>query len=109
MVSKYRNTGQICVCANRVYVQRDVLEVFTQKLVAEVNPAPCRRLIALRVARSGTHQIELQRKITERTLCDSPDNKLQIFPDMLLPGKRVQPVSCISAPRCNWFSRRIRP
>jgi hypothetical protein len=57
MVSKYRNTGQICVCANRVYVQRDVLEVFTQKLVAEVNPAPCRRLIALRVARSGTHQI----------------------------------------------------
>ncbi|MDM0000073.1 NAD-dependent succinate-semialdehyde dehydrogenase [Variovorax sp. J22P240] len=37
MVSKYRNTGQTCVCANRIYVQRGVLEAFTQKLVAKVN------------------------------------------------------------------------
>ncbi|MDM0033181.1 NAD-dependent succinate-semialdehyde dehydrogenase [Variovorax sp. J22P271] len=37
MVSKYRNTGQTCVCANRIYVQRGVLEAFTQKLVARVN------------------------------------------------------------------------
>ncbi len=37
MVSKYRNTGQTCVCANRLYVQRGVLEAFTQKLVAKVN------------------------------------------------------------------------
>jgi succinate-semialdehyde dehydrogenase/glutarate-semialdehyde dehydrogenase len=37
MVSKYRNTGQTCVCANRLYVQRGVLEAFTQKLVARVN------------------------------------------------------------------------
>jgi succinate-semialdehyde dehydrogenase/glutarate-semialdehyde dehydrogenase len=37
MVSKYRNTGQTCVCANRIYVQRGVLESFTQKLVAKVN------------------------------------------------------------------------
>lgn len=37
MVSKYRNTGQTCVCANRLYVQRDVLESFTQKLVARVH------------------------------------------------------------------------
>ncbi|KAF1056653.1 NAD-dependent succinate-semialdehyde dehydrogenase [Variovorax sp.] len=36
MVSKYRNTGQTCVCANRLYVQRGVLEAFTQKLVAKV-------------------------------------------------------------------------
>jgi len=36
MVSKYRNTGQTCVCANRLYVQRGVLEAFTQKLVARV-------------------------------------------------------------------------
>jgi succinate-semialdehyde dehydrogenase/glutarate-semialdehyde dehydrogenase len=36
MVSKYRNTGQTCVCANRLYVQRGVLEQFTQKLVARV-------------------------------------------------------------------------
>lgn len=36
MVSKYRNTGQTCVCANRVYVQRGVLEAFTRKLVERV-------------------------------------------------------------------------
>ena len=36
MVSKYRNTGQTCVCANRIYVQRGVLEAFTDKLVAKV-------------------------------------------------------------------------
>jgi succinate-semialdehyde dehydrogenase/glutarate-semialdehyde dehydrogenase len=36
MVSKYRNTGQTCVCANRLYVQRPVLQAFTDKLVAKV-------------------------------------------------------------------------
>ncbi|MES2226918.1 MAG: NAD-dependent succinate-semialdehyde dehydrogenase [Pseudomonadota bacterium] len=36
MVSKYRNTGQTCVCANRLYVQRGVLQAFTGKLVAKV-------------------------------------------------------------------------
>ncbi len=37
MISKYRNTGQTCVCANRIYVQKGVLEAFTTKLVAKVN------------------------------------------------------------------------
>jgi succinate-semialdehyde dehydrogenase / glutarate-semialdehyde dehydrogenase len=36
MISKYRNTGQTCVCANRIYVQRPVLQAFTDKLVAKV-------------------------------------------------------------------------
>ncbi len=36
MISKYRNTGQTCVCANRIYVQRGVLQTFTDKLVAKV-------------------------------------------------------------------------
>jgi succinate-semialdehyde dehydrogenase / glutarate-semialdehyde dehydrogenase len=36
MVSKYRNTGQTCVCANRIYVQRAVQQAFTDKLVAKV-------------------------------------------------------------------------
>lgn len=36
MISKYRNTGQTCVCANRIYVQRGVLQAFTSKLVARV-------------------------------------------------------------------------
>jgi succinate-semialdehyde dehydrogenase/glutarate-semialdehyde dehydrogenase len=36
IASKYRNTGQTCVCANRLLVQQGVYEAFTQKLVAAV-------------------------------------------------------------------------
>ena len=36
IASKYRNTGQTCVCANRLLVQAGVYEAFTQKLVAAV-------------------------------------------------------------------------
>ncbi|CAJ96324.1 NADP-dependent succinate-semialdehyde dehydrogenase [Cupriavidus necator] len=36
IVSKYRNAGQTCVCANRIYVQTGVYEAFAQKLVAAV-------------------------------------------------------------------------
>jgi len=36
MASKYRNTGQTCVCANRFLVQDGVYEAFTQKLAAAV-------------------------------------------------------------------------
>ncbi|WP_431323355.1 NAD-dependent succinate-semialdehyde dehydrogenase [Rhizobium sp. YTU87027] len=36
MVSKYRNNGQTCVCANRLYVQAGVYEDFAEKLAAKV-------------------------------------------------------------------------
>ncbi|MEO7494998.1 MAG: NADP-dependent succinate-semialdehyde dehydrogenase [Massilia sp.] len=36
IASKYRNTGQTCVCANRLYVQDSVYEQFADKLVAAV-------------------------------------------------------------------------
>ena len=36
MVSKYRNNGQTCVCANRIYVQAGVYDAFAQKLVKAV-------------------------------------------------------------------------
>ena len=36
IASKYRNTGQTCVCANRLLVQAPVYEEFTHKLVAAV-------------------------------------------------------------------------
>lgn len=36
MVSKYRNNGQTCVCANRFYVQAGVYETFAAKLAARV-------------------------------------------------------------------------
>ncbi|MEM8571936.1 MAG: NAD-dependent succinate-semialdehyde dehydrogenase [Pseudomonadota bacterium] len=34
MISKYRNNGQTCVCANRIYVQSGVYEAFAEKLAA---------------------------------------------------------------------------
>jgi len=36
MASKYRNTGQTCVCANRIYVQDAVYDAFAAKLTAAV-------------------------------------------------------------------------
>jgi len=36
LVSKYRNTGQTCVCTNRFLVQDGVYDAFAQKLVAAV-------------------------------------------------------------------------
>jgi succinate-semialdehyde dehydrogenase/glutarate-semialdehyde dehydrogenase len=36
MVSKYRNMGQTCVCANRIYVQSKVYDAFVEKLVTAV-------------------------------------------------------------------------
>ncbi|MHA7684313.1 NAD-dependent succinate-semialdehyde dehydrogenase [Cupriavidus sp. PET2-C1] len=37
MASKYRNAGQTCVCANRLYVHDKVYDAFAEKLVAAVN------------------------------------------------------------------------
>ncbi|WP_077037208.1 NAD-dependent succinate-semialdehyde dehydrogenase [Pelomonas sp. KK5] len=36
LVSKYRNAGQTCVCANRIYVQAGVYDAFLEKLAAKV-------------------------------------------------------------------------
>ncbi|HET9823378.1 MAG TPA: NAD-dependent succinate-semialdehyde dehydrogenase [Burkholderiaceae bacterium] len=35
MISKYRNAGQTCVCANRLYVQAGVYDAFVAKLAAK--------------------------------------------------------------------------
>ncbi|MFQ8432455.1 NAD-dependent succinate-semialdehyde dehydrogenase [Amaricoccus sp. W119] len=35
MISKYRNNGQTCVCANRIYVQAGVYDAFAEKLAAK--------------------------------------------------------------------------
>jgi succinate-semialdehyde dehydrogenase/glutarate-semialdehyde dehydrogenase len=36
MISKYRNAGQTCVCANRILVQDKVYDAFAEKLAAKV-------------------------------------------------------------------------
>jgi succinate-semialdehyde dehydrogenase/glutarate-semialdehyde dehydrogenase len=37
MASKYRNTGQTCVCANRILVQDKIYDAFAEKLAAAVS------------------------------------------------------------------------
>jgi succinate-semialdehyde dehydrogenase / glutarate-semialdehyde dehydrogenase len=37
MISKFRNAGQTCVCANRIYVQDSVADAFVEKLSAKVS------------------------------------------------------------------------
>ncbi len=36
MISKFRNAGQTCVCANRIYVQAGVYDTFAEKFATEV-------------------------------------------------------------------------
>ena len=36
LISKYRNNGQTCVCANRLYIQDGVYDAFVDKLIAAV-------------------------------------------------------------------------
>ena len=36
IISKFRNSGQTCVCANRVYVQHGVYDAYAEKLVVAV-------------------------------------------------------------------------
>ncbi len=37
MIAKFRNNGQTCVCANRIYVQAGVYDAFANKLAAAVS------------------------------------------------------------------------
>ena len=51
IASKFRNSGQTCVCVNRVFVHQDVAELFEQKLSAAVA-----RLVVGHGAQAGTTQ-----------------------------------------------------
>mgnify|MGYP000742621325 CR=1 FL=1 len=50
LIAKFRNNGQTCVCANRIYVQAGVYEMFCQKLTHAVDQ--------LRVG-EGTQDVDL--------------------------------------------------
>lgn len=40
ILSKFRNNGQTCVCANRLYVQAGVYDAFAEKLAAKIKDLP---------------------------------------------------------------------
>ncbi|HLR18890.1 MAG TPA: NAD-dependent succinate-semialdehyde dehydrogenase [Staphylococcus sp.] len=37
IASKFRNAGQTCICANRIFVHRDIVEQYTERLVKKVH------------------------------------------------------------------------
>jgi succinate-semialdehyde dehydrogenase/glutarate-semialdehyde dehydrogenase len=51
MISKYRNAGQTCVCANRVLVQDTVHDAFVAKLVARVQ--------ALKIGNGAANDVQI--------------------------------------------------
>ena len=60
MISKYRNNGQTCVCANRIYVQAGVYDAFAEKLAA--------RAAALKVGDGFEAGVQAGPLITEKAV-----------------------------------------
>jgi succinate-semialdehyde dehydrogenase/glutarate-semialdehyde dehydrogenase len=77
MVSKYRNAGQTCVCANRIYVQDGVYDSFVQKFAAKVK--------AMKVG-NGFEEGVVQGPLIEPAALDKVERHLK---DALGKGGRV--------------------
>lgn len=60
MASKFRNAGQTCVCANRLYVQRGIADEFTRVLAERVQ--------ALRVGRGTEEGVQIGPLIDEQAV-----------------------------------------
>src|ERR1700720_661170 len=83
IVSKFRNTGQTCVCANRVYVQDGVYDAFSEKLVATV-----KRLKVGNGFESGVEQGPLIDEAAVEKAEDHISDALSKGARVLLGGKR---------------------
>ncbi|KTQ85901.1 succinate-semialdehyde dehydrogenase [Aureimonas ureilytica] len=77
IASKYRNAGQTCVCANRLYVQAGVFDAFAEKLAA--------RVAALNVGR-GTEPGVLIGPLIDEAAVEKVESHLA---DALAKGARV--------------------
>jgi succinate-semialdehyde dehydrogenase/glutarate-semialdehyde dehydrogenase len=65
MVSKYRNAGQTCVCANRFFVQEKVYDAFAQKLATRVGELKVGRGIEAGVTQGPLINQEALAKVEE--------------------------------------------
>lgn len=77
MMSKYRNAGQTCVCANRIYVQAGVYDTFVEKFAAQV--------AAMKVG-NGTEKDVEQGPLINRAAVDKVDEHVQ---DAISKGGKV--------------------
>ncbi|WP_274054931.1 NAD-dependent succinate-semialdehyde dehydrogenase [Thalassomonas haliotis] len=83
IVSKYRNAGQTCVCANRIFVQEKIARAFTDKFVKAV--------AALKVGDGLAMETAIGPLISPEAVTDVEclvNNSLQSGAELLLGGAR---------------------
>lgn len=93
LVSKFRNNGQTCVCANRFYVQSGIYEAFAQKLQAAVRE--------LRVGNGLEDGVQLGPLINRGAVDkvrEHIDDALEKGGKLTLGGELIFPQSCFFAP-----------
>ncbi|WP_432262402.1 NAD-dependent succinate-semialdehyde dehydrogenase [Cupriavidus sp. TMH.W2] len=78
LISKYRNAGQTCVCANRLYVQASVHDAFVEKL--------CARVAQLKVGRGTDTGVQIGPLIDARALAKTE----ALFEDAVAHGAQVK-------------------
>lgn len=83
MISKYRNMGQTCVCANRIYVQSSVYDAFAEKLVKAVGRLKVGKGVEEGVTQGPLITLDAIEKV-ERHLKDATDKGARV----LVGGKR---------------------
>ncbi|MBD2809793.1 NAD-dependent succinate-semialdehyde dehydrogenase [Xenorhabdus sp. Vera] len=74
MAAKFRNAGQTCVCANRLYIHRDIYPAFSQRFVEEVQK--------LKVGNGFEQEVQIGPLIN----AESADNVQSLLDDALNKG-----------------------
>ncbi|OWO91365.1 succinate-semialdehyde dehydrogenase (NADP(+)) [Rhizobium esperanzae] len=93
IASKYRNAGQTCVCANRLYIQSSVYDAFAAKLAAKV--------AAMSVGDGFKPGVEIGPLIDEQGLAKVEDHvgdALAKGAKVLTGGKRIDGAGTFFAP-----------
>lgn len=85
LASKFRNAGQTCVCANRIYVQESVAEAFSAKLAAKAK--------ALKLGRGTEDGVAMGPLIDERAVAKMEEHVADALAkggQVLVGGKRSE-------------------
>ncbi len=77
IASKYRNAGQTCVCANRIFIQQNIYDVFIQKYKEAVT--------ALRVGNGVTDNVQIGPLINE----DAMEKVDRLIQDAISKGAEI--------------------
>jgi succinate-semialdehyde dehydrogenase / glutarate-semialdehyde dehydrogenase len=92
IASKFRNMGQTCVCANRIFVQRGVHDAFVQKLVAKVGEL---------VVGPGTQAGVTQGPLINQAAVEKVQDHLN---DALAKGAKIEIGGGLTVPNTTFFS-----